>query len=130
MRAASRRYVGRGCSLDRLAESVEERFQTQGYETQSAKRQDGWVVQGRKVGFLRGVVAADRAFTVIISGEPNSFAVSVGVGKWEQNLAVAFLEGVALAPVLFFLEIPVSLWSYEIEHEFWGYIEHQIDLKG
>lgn len=130
MRAASRHYVGKGCALARLSDSVEERLRVQGYETQSVTRKDGWVIQGRKTGFLRGVVAADRAFTIIISGEPDSFTVSIGVGKWEQNLAVAFLEGVALAPVLLFLEIPVSLWSYEMEHEFWGYIEHQIETRG
>jgi ABC-type transport system involved in cytochrome c biogenesis permease subunit len=42
---------------------------------------------------------------------------------------MAALEGIALWPALFFVEIPISLWSYEIEGEFWGCVEQKFELK-
>jgi hypothetical protein len=129
MRVASRDYMGKGCNLDLLADAIEEKFQGEKYETQSSKVNDGWVIQARKAGILRGLVAAERAFTATVSGEPNNFKVSFGIGKWTQNLGMALLEGIALAPILLFVEVPISLWSYEIEREFWDYVEKQVELK-
>ncbi len=129
VQSASRDYVGRGCNLDLLSDSIEEYFQTRKYETQSSKKEGGWIVQARREGFLRELLAADRAFTVTVTGEPNNFRVSFGIGKWVQNLGVALLEAVAVWPAIFFVEVPISLWSYEIEREFWGYVERQVELK-
>lgn len=64
--ATSRKYVGRDCSLDLLADGVEEYFQTRGYQTQSEDTELRHIVQARKEGTLRTVVAADRSFTVIV----------------------------------------------------------------
>lgn len=129
MRVASREYVGKGCNLDLLSDSIEEDFQVQRYETQSSKRPDGWIIQAKKAGIVRDLLASDRAFTVTVAGDPNNFKVSFGIGKWTQNLGMALLEGIALAPVVFFLEVPLSLWSFEIEREFWNFIEKQVELK-
>ena len=129
MRAASRDYVGKGCNLELLSDAIDEHFQTQGYQTQSSKTSDGWAVQARKAGILRDLLAADRAFTVAIGGDPGNFRVSFGIGKWAQNLGMALVEGFALAPVVLFLEIPISLWSYEVEREFWEFVEKQVELK-
>jgi len=121
--------VGKGCNLDLLSDSIEENFQVQKYQTQSTTRPDGWVIQARKSGILRDLVASDRAFTVTVTGDPDNFKVSFGIGKWAQNLALAILEGIALAPLVFFIEVPMSMWSYEIEREFWNFIENQVELK-
>jgi len=129
LRVASREYVGKGCNLDLLSDSIEEDFQVQRYETQSSKRPDGWIIQAKKAGIVRDLLASDRAFTVTVAGDPNNFKVSFGIGKWTQNLGMALLEGIALAPVVFFLEVPLSLWSFEIEREFWNFIEKQVELK-
>jgi hypothetical protein len=128
MRSVSRDYVGKGCNLDLLADSIEEDFQTRRYETQSSKMEGGWIIQARREGFLRDLLAADRAFTITVTGEPNEFKVSFGIGKWVQNLGVALLEGIVLWPIVF-IEVPISLWSYEIEREFWEYVEKQVELK-
>ena len=129
MRSVTRDYVGKGCNLELLAGSIEEHFEIERYEIQSSKSDGGWVIQARKSGLFRELLAADRAFTVTVTGEPNNFRVSFGIGKWTQNIAVAVLEGIALWPVLFFVEVPISLWSYEIEREFWGYVEQKVELK-
>jgi len=127
--ATSRKYVGRSCNLALLADAVEEYFQTRGYLTQSDKKDSNYVVQARKEGTIRMVVAADRSFTVIVQGEPDSFTVSFGIGKWLQNLSVAVLEGLAIGPAVFVAEVPISMWDYEIEREFWGFVEQQVELK-
>lgn len=129
MRAASRRYLGKNCDLQHLAESIEEHFQVQGYQTQNAKKDAGWVVQARKEGALRDIIAADRAFTITVSGNPTNFTVAFGIGKWAQNLGFAVVEGLVLSPMIFFIEVPVSLWSYEIEREFWHFVEQQVELR-
>lgn len=128
MRVASREYIGRKLSLQKLAESVEEYFSNQGYETQSAKFDDGWVIQARKTGILRNLLAAGRAFTITITGKPESFKVSIGIGQWMQNISIAVLEAVALNPAVLFIEIPISLWSFEIERKFWKFVEQEIEL--
>jgi hypothetical protein len=73
------------------------------------------MIQTRKSGILRDLLAADGAFTVTVTGDANNFRVSFGIGKWAQNLGVALVEGVALVPLVFFVEVPISLWSYEIK---------------
>lgn len=129
MPSTTRKYIGRNCNLELLSDAIEEYFQTRGYQTQSEKAGDKYVVQARKEGTLRTVVAADRSFTLVVEGGPNSFAVSFGIGKWLQNLSVAVLEGIALGPALFVAEVPISMWDYEIEREFWNFVEQQVELK-
>jgi len=130
MRSVTRDYVQKGCNLDLLADSIEEYYQTKGYKIQSSKNDGGgWLIQAKREGFLRELLAADRAFTITVVGDPNNFKVSFGIGKWIQNLGIAALEGVLVWPVLFFLEVPISLWSYEIEREFWEYVEKEVELK-
>jgi hypothetical protein len=129
MRASSRDYVAKNCNLERLADAIDEQFFTQGYQTQDAKLDDGWVVQARKEGIFRDLLAADRAFTVSLSGEPNNFRVSFGIGKWVQNLGMAALEGILLVPLIFFVEVPIALWSFTIENQFWAFVEKEVELR-
>jgi hypothetical protein len=129
MQVASREYFGKNCNLEHLADSIEEYFSTQKYQVQSAKKDDGWVVQAKKEGILRDLLAADRAFTVTVTGDPSNFKVSFGIGKWFQNLAYAALESLILVPAVLFVEVPITLWSFEIESKFWGFIEGEVELR-
>jgi hypothetical protein len=129
MRAATRKYAGESCNLELLADSIEEHFQSEGYKTQSAKSEKGWVVQAKKEGFLRELLAAERAFTVTVTGQPTDFQVSFGIGKWLSNLGMAAIEGLLLAPILTFIEVPVSLWSYAIESQFWSFVDKEVELR-
>lgn len=115
--------------MESLADSIEEMFQNEKYSTQSSQRPDGWLVQARKAGVLRDLVASDRAFTATVTGEPKNFTVTFGIGKWVQNLGAAVLEGLLLAPLFLYVEVPASLWSYEIEREFWKFVESQVELN-
>jgi hypothetical protein len=127
--AASREYVNKRVSLEKLTDDIEEYFQDQGYKTQRLDQEKGNVVQAQKAGVLRDLVAGDRAFTVVVAGQPDNLKISIGVGKWLQNLAVSIVEAALLTPLLFFVEIPLSLWSYEIEGEIWKFIDQQVKLR-
>ena len=129
MLAASREFVNKNVSLDKLADDIEEHLELQGYKTQRADQDNSHIIQAQKSGVLRDLIAGDRAFTVLITGEPNKLKVSIGVGKWLQNLAVSFLEGLLLTPLVFFVEIPVQFWSYEIEGKLWEFIDKQVELR-
>jgi hypothetical protein len=129
MRVASREYVNKKVDLQKLADSIEEFFANQGYETQSAKGPKGWIIQARKTGILRELLAAGRAFTITITGEPQNFKVSIGIGQWFQNIGVVVLESLALSPLVAFVEIPLSLWSFKTERRFWEFVEKEVELR-
>ena len=128
MRSATRDFTDKNVDRGKLADAAESFFKKDQYATQRADHPKGIVIQARKKGILRDLLAADRAFTVTITGDPNRVTVSVGVGKWLQDLGVAALEGLLLVPLLLFVEVPMSLWSFEIEGKFWAYLGQQVEL--
>src|ERR1700693_5989423 len=87
------RYQGRNTDLDKLRENIVSYLQNDGFKIQATRpSQGGFLIQAQKGGFLREVITAERALNILIQGEPNNFAVRVGIGKWVQNIAVATVE--------------------------------------
>jgi hypothetical protein len=41
---------------------------------------------------------------------------------------MAALESLFLSPIIAFVEVPEALWSFEIEHQLWHFLENQIQL--
>jgi hypothetical protein len=108
-------FQGRNKDLDQLSQQIETQLKTDGYKTQSMKGPIGNVVQAQKAGVLRGLVDANRAFSILVAGQPSDFSVHIGIGKWIQNLSVA-----AAGAVLFFPLAPVVdgaeiLWTTHVE---------------
>ena len=128
MKNAMREYVGKNVDLDKLTDLVLDFFREEGFRTQHSKHPKGTLIQARKGGVFRALLAMDRSFTVIIEGIPSNFKVKIGVGKWLQDLGAAAIESFFISPLVAFVEVPEALWSYEIEHHLWHYIETQIDL--
>jgi len=128
MKSAIREYDGKNIDPKKLGQKLEEYFKEEGYKTQVGEHPLGIVVQAQKGGILRTLLAADRALTITITGDPSKVTVRMGVGKWLQDLGVAALEGFLLTPLLFFVDIPESLWSFEIERQVWNYIESLIGM--
>lgn len=75
------------------------------------------MIQAQKAGILRDIITADRAFTVTISGQPNDFAVHIGIGKWIQNLAVAAVETLLLSVLFLAVDVPEMLWTVHVENK-------------
>ncbi len=128
MREAIREYRQKNIILDKVAGLVSQFFQEEGFTVQSAKTSMGHIIQAKKGGFFRTILAMNRAFTIVVEGEPNDFRVRIGVAEWLADLGMAAVESFFISPLLAFVEVPESLWSFEIEHQLWHFIENQMEL--
>jgi hypothetical protein len=110
------RFQGKGKDLDQLSQQIEQQLKTDGYKTQSTKAPLGNIVQAQKAGVLRGIIDADRAFTILISGQPDDFSVHIGIGKWVQNIAVVAVETLLLSVLFLPLDVAEILWTTHVEN--------------
>ena len=109
-------FQGKGTDLGGLAQKIEDYLKSDGFTVQtSSPGSQGTVLQAKKGGFLRGVVDADRALTIMISGDPSDFTVRLGIGKWMEHLAVAAAETLLVSELFLVIDIAESAWNIEIE---------------
>jgi hypothetical protein len=108
-------FQGKNKDLDQLAQQIEQMLKTDGYKTQSMKAPIGNIVQAQKAGVLRGIIDANRAFSILISGQPNDFSVHIGIGKWLQNAAVAIAETIIFSPLALVVDGVEILWTTHVE---------------
>lgn len=110
-------FQNKNRDLDQLASQIQAQLNSEGYKTQYATPPLGRVIQAQKAGILRDIITADRAFTIMITGEPNEFTVHIGIGKWVQNLAVAAVEIVLISVLFLAVDVPEMLWTVHVEGE-------------
>ena len=110
------RFQNKNRDLDQLASQIEAQLKSEGYKTQSANPPLGRVIQAQKAGVLRGIIDANRAFTIMLTGESNDFTVHIGIGKWIQNLAVAAAEAILLTWLFLVVDVPEMLWTTHVEN--------------
>lgn len=95
---------------------IEEYLKNDGFRVQACSASaQGVVIQAKKGGFLRGVVDADRALTITISGSPADFTVRVGIGKWLEHLGVAVIETLLISDLFLLIDVAESAWNIEVE---------------
>jgi hypothetical protein len=111
------RFQGKNKDLAQLAQQVEASMKADGYTTQLASNPVGQILQAKKAGILRDIITADRAFTIVFSGQPNDFLVRIGIGKWVQNLAVAAVEAILLTVLFLAVDVPEMYWTTHVEKE-------------
>jgi hypothetical protein len=111
------RFQGKNRDLGQLSQQIVQQFQAEGYKVQSKTAPLGIIIQVQKVGILRDIITADRAFTIIVAGQPNDFTVHVGIGKWVQNLAVVAIEALLLSVLFLAIDVPEMLWTRHVEGE-------------
>jgi hypothetical protein len=112
----SEHFVGKGTNLTALELHITEYLEADGFSVQTAPPGDqGTVIQAQKSGFLRDVVAAERAFTITITGDSSDFTMRYGIGKWIQNLGVAAAETILVSDLFLPIDVADSLWSLEVE---------------
>jgi hypothetical protein len=110
-------FQGKNRDLGQLGQQIAQKLQSQGFKVQSTTSPSGTVVQATKAGILRDIITADRAFTILISGQPNDFTVRVGIGKLIQNLAVTAVEALLLTELFLVVDIPEMLWTTHVEKQ-------------
>jgi hypothetical protein len=98
-----------------VAQQIESQLKSDGYKTQSTVAPLGNIIQAQKAGILRDLVAADRCFTIVVSGQPNDFTVHIGIGRWVQNLAVTAVETLLLSFLFLAVDVPEMLWTTHVE---------------
>jgi len=109
-------FENKGTDLSSLQQKIEEYLKNDGFTTQaSTPSTQGTVIQAKKGGFLRGVVDADRALSVQISGDPNDLTVRIGIGKWLQHLGVAALETLVVSDLFLVVDVAETAWNFEVE---------------
>jgi len=111
------RFQGKNKDLNQLAQQIVQSLQNDGYKVQSSTAPLGQVIQAQKAGILRDIITADRAFTIMLSGQPNDFTVHIGIGKFKQNLAVAAVETLLLSTLFLAVDVPEMLWTRHVENE-------------
>jgi hypothetical protein len=110
------RFQGKNKDLNQLSQQIVQQLESEGYKTQSTTAPLGIVIQAKKAGILRDIITADRAFSILITGQPNDFSIHVGIGKWIQNLAVAAAEVILLSWLFLAVDVPEILWTRHIEN--------------
>jgi len=108
-------FQGKNKDLNQLSQQIVQKLSTEGYKTQSSTTPSGIVIQAQKAGILRDIITADRAFSILITGQPNDFSIHIGIGKWIQNLAVAAVEVVLLSWLFLAVDVPEMLWTQHVE---------------
>ncbi len=108
-------FKGKNKDLNQLSQQIVQQLSTEGYKTQSATAPLGIVIQAKKAGILRDIITADRAFSILVTGQPNDFSIHIGIGKWIQNLAVAAVEAIFLSWLFLAVDVPEMLWTQHVE---------------
>lgn len=112
------RFQNKNKDLNQLAQQITTMMEGDGYKTQMTSNSPvGIVIQATKAGILRDIITADRAFTILISGDSNDFAIHIGIGKLIQNIAVAAAEALLLSALFLAVDIPEMLWTRHVENE-------------
>ena len=111
------RFQGKNKDLGQLSQQIVQQLQAEGYKTQSTNAPLGTIIQAQKAGILRDIIAADRAFTIMIAGQPSDFTIHIGIGKFIQNIAVAAAEALLLSELFLAVDVPEMLWTRHVEGE-------------
>jgi len=109
------RFQGKNKDLNQLSQQIVQQLTSDGYKTQATTAPLGQVIQAKKAGILRDIITADRAFSILITGQPNDFAIHIGIGKWIQNIAVAAAEAILVSWLFLAVDVPEMLWTQHVE---------------
>ncbi len=110
------RFQGKSKDLGQLSQQIIQQLQIEGYKVQTKTAPLGNIIQAQKAGILRDIIAADRAFTILISGQPDDFTIHIGIGKWIQNIGVAAVEILLLSTLFLAVDVPEMLWTTHVEN--------------
>jgi len=103
--------------MQALINKFSEYLEDEGYKVQTKVEGDRAILQAQKGGILRDIIAAERALTFTFEKNGENVKVTVGVGKWLQNLGVTALEVLLLSELFVFVDVPEILWNSHVENE-------------
>ena len=110
------RFQGKNKDLKLLSQQISDYLLKDGYKVQATTAAAEPVIQAQKAGILRDIITANRCFTIAITGQPNDFTVTIGIGKWVQNIAVAAAETLLISELFLAVDVPEMLWTVHVEN--------------
>ncbi len=111
-------FQGKHTDLGQLQGQIESYLKSEGFTVQTSPGgTHGYVLQAKKGGFLAGLIDADRALTILISGDPDDFTVRTGVGKWLERLGIAAVETLLISELFLVVDVAEMAWNVEIEEK-------------
>ncbi len=117
-------FQGKGTDLAQLQQKIGSYLESDGFSVQSSTPSThGTLLQAKKGGFLRGIVDADRALSILVSGGPDDFTVRIGIGKWVEHLAVAAVETLLISELFLLVDVGETAWNFEIEDKLVKHVE-------
>lgn len=128
MRYCCREYSGHRVDLEELTNVIVQFFREENFKVHALKMDGRFFIQARKGGMHRPILSNDLAFTMAIEGVPSDFRIVLGVSPWHDTMDPSLTEPFFNNPVTAFSEVKESMWSFELEHNLWHYIENQIEL--
>jgi hypothetical protein len=114
--------------LPGLVTKIEDYLKSEKFQTQTSPPSDehGTIIQAKKGGFLSAVIAADRALTIGVSGSSDNCVVRIGIGKWEEHLAVTAAETLLITTIFLPVDVGETAWNFEIENKLAKQIESSV----
>ncbi|MDG6904510.1 MAG: hypothetical protein JRN20_01850 [Nitrososphaerota archaeon] len=110
------RFQGRNKDIGQLSQQIAQQLQMEGYRVQTRAAPMGNIIQAQKAGILRDIIAADRAFTILIAGQSSDFTIHIGIGRWIQNIAITAVEVLLLSTLFLAVDVPEMLWTAHVEN--------------
>jgi hypothetical protein len=111
------RYTQKNMNLDQLSVRIVDYLNQKGFATQKANSPKGTVIEARKDSLPRDLIAAGRALTILVKGEPDDFNITVGIGRWVQNLTTTVIESALTAGLFLIVDVPEMAWNHHIRNE-------------
>ncbi|MGH8989786.1 MAG: hypothetical protein ACRDXC_14525 [Acidimicrobiales bacterium] len=120
-------FEGKSTDLAALSQKIGSYLEADGFAVQtSTPGTQGTALQAKKGGFLRGVVDADRALSILVSGTPEDFTVRIGIGKWLEHLGVMAAETLLVSDLFLVVDVAETAWNLEIEDKLAKHIKSTV----
>ncbi len=103
--------------VDQIVKEFSAYLTNNDWKVQSNVQPDKGILQAWKAGFLRGLIAADRALTFVFTSDGSQLKVDVGVGKLLGNIAISAIEILLISEIFIAVDIPEIAWSDHVEKE-------------
>ncbi|MBX8636233.1 MAG: hypothetical protein KIS30_05655 [Thermoplasmata archaeon] len=114
---------GKQTDINALTQSVYNHLRQEGWKAQQKAEGNRGIIQAQKGGILRDIIAAEHALIITFEQVPEGTKLTMGAGKWVQNLGVMAVETLLLSPLFIPLDVSEMLWTDHVEKG----LMHEID---
>ena len=125
-------FQARNKDLSQLSQQIVQQLSKEGYVIQSATAPLGTIIQAQKIRILHDLLIefsdspvitpkspgephTDKAFTIVLTGQPNDFSIHIGVGKWILNISAAKPEAILFTGLFLPVNVSEKLWVQHVE---------------